>query len=66
MFGSNGSKATEMGCPPDVRFPPDSDQSADITDGPFRAKKEVTAVNRDHPKPTRYLSPIHRRRDQFD
>jgi hypothetical protein len=32
-----GSIATEMGCPRDVRFLPDSDQTADIAGGPVRA-----------------------------
>jgi hypothetical protein len=32
-----GSNATEMGCPRDVRFPPDSDQTADMASGPVRA-----------------------------
>jgi hypothetical protein len=33
----NGSIATEMSCTRDVRFPPNSDQTADIAGGPFRA-----------------------------
>jgi hypothetical protein len=30
-----------MGCPPDVRFPPDSDQTADIADSPKGAMKRL-------------------------
>src|SRR5229473_3550961 len=33
-----GSFSTEMACPRHVCFPPDSDHSADIWGGPFRAK----------------------------
>jgi hypothetical protein len=33
----SGSIATEMRCPRHVRFPPNSDQIADITLGPFGA-----------------------------
>jgi hypothetical protein len=36
-----GSIATEMGNPPHVWFTPDSDQSADIAGGPFRANKRL-------------------------
>jgi hypothetical protein len=36
---TNGSNATEMGFPGDVRFPLDSDRIADIAGGPFRAKR---------------------------
>src|ERR1700680_2266109 len=35
----SGSNATELGCPRDVRFPSDSDQTADISVGPVRANK---------------------------
>jgi hypothetical protein len=35
---SVGSIATEMGCPPHVCFPPNSDRTADIAEGPFRAR----------------------------
>jgi hypothetical protein len=34
----DGSFSTEMACPSHVCFPPDSDHSADIWGGPFRAK----------------------------
>ena len=33
--------STEMACPRHVCFPPDSDHSADIWGGPFRAISEV-------------------------
>jgi hypothetical protein len=33
-----GSFSTELGCPCDVRFPPDSHRIADIAGGPFRAR----------------------------
>jgi hypothetical protein len=33
----SGSISTKLGYLGDVRFPPDSDQTADITGGPFRA-----------------------------
>jgi hypothetical protein len=36
-----GSFSTEMACPRHVCFPPDSDHSADIWGGPFRAISEV-------------------------
>jgi hypothetical protein len=32
-----GSIATEMGCPRNVRYAPDSDRTADIAGGPVRA-----------------------------
>ena len=35
---SDGSIATEIDCPRDVRFPPSSDQTADMAGGPFGAK----------------------------
>src|ERR1035437_562542 len=35
----DGSFSTEMACPSHVCFPPDSDHSADIWGGPFRANK---------------------------
>jgi hypothetical protein len=34
-----GSIATEMGSPPHVCFPPDSDPTADIAGGPVRANR---------------------------
>jgi hypothetical protein len=34
-----GSIPTEMGCPRDVRFPPESDRIADMAGGPFRAPR---------------------------
>src|SRR5260370_24171574 len=33
----DGSISTELGCPRHVRFPPDSDLTADIAGGPVRA-----------------------------
>jgi hypothetical protein len=33
-----GSFSTELGCPRHVRFTPDSDRTADIVGGPFRAR----------------------------
>jgi len=36
-----GSITTEMECPPDVRSPPDSDQTADIAGGRIRANKRL-------------------------
>jgi hypothetical protein len=35
----NGSISTKMDCPRDVRFPPVTDQTADIAAGPVRANK---------------------------
>jgi len=37
----DGSFSTEMACPSHVCFPPDSDHSADIWGGPFRAMKRL-------------------------
>src|SRR5216684_3463093 len=38
VFTQPGSFATEIGYPRDVRFPADSDQTADMVSGPDRAK----------------------------
>ena len=35
----SGSFSTELGCPRDVQFTPDSDQIADILDGSFVPNK---------------------------
>jgi hypothetical protein len=37
VFTQPGSFATEMDCPRHVRFPSDSDRTADIAGGPVRA-----------------------------
>jgi hypothetical protein len=37
----DGSISTKLGCRRDVRFTPDSDRTADITEGPFRANKRL-------------------------
>jgi hypothetical protein len=43
---SVGSFATEMGCPRDVRFPSDSDRTADTAGDPVRAiSDQRTAAN---------------------
>jgi hypothetical protein len=39
-----GSITTEMECPPDVRSPPDSDQTADIAGGRIRVESRCDAV----------------------
>jgi hypothetical protein len=49
-----GSIATEMGYLGDVRFPPDSDQTADIAGGPFRANSgngDLRSGNAGHRRP---------------
>src|ERR1700681_4515672 len=38
-ISANGSISTEMGCPRDVCFAPDSDHWADMLGGPVRARK---------------------------
>jgi hypothetical protein len=43
-----GSNATEMDSLPDVCFPPDSDRTADIAGGPFRARKRLLDCSTQH------------------
>jgi len=40
-----GPISTEMGRPREVRFPPDSDQTADVTGGPFANKRLMHRSN---------------------
>jgi hypothetical protein len=57
-----GSIATELGCPRDVRFTPDSDRTADIRDWQLRANNG----SEENPPNFRSKSRTHRLRSQAD
>jgi hypothetical protein len=58
LMSGLGSKATELGRPPHVRFPLVSDQPADIAGGPFRARSRQTPSIAQHPSAIRGEGPI--------